>query len=91
MERVEGLAAFEGPGTERYIGLRARDGARGSRTAAGTAAKLAELERRRRRAARPPCGARPMFERELAKRAAALDGAPADAHVAAPGRVSAGA
>jgi hypothetical protein len=76
IERVEGLAAFEGPGTERYIGL-VRDTVLADPSAPGVAERLAELveaDAELRTALR----ARPMFERELAKRAAALDGPAAD-------------
>jgi hypothetical protein len=71
LARVEGLAAFEGPGTERYIGL-VRETVLADPDAPGMAAKheeLAAADSELREALR----AKPMFERELAKRAAALD------------------
>lgn len=70
--RVEELAAFEGPGTERYIGL-VRETLFADPEAPGTAAKLAELEEADSEL-RTALKARPMFERELAKRTATLDG-----------------
>lgn len=71
-ERVEGLAAFEGPGTERYVGL-LRDTLLADPAAPGGAEKLAEVAAADAEL-RESLGARPMFERELEKRAAALDG-----------------
>jgi hypothetical protein len=76
-ERVEGLAAFEGPGTERYIGL-VRETVLANPEAPGMTAKLAELEEADGEL-RAALRARPMFEKELAKRAAALDDPAADA------------
>jgi hypothetical protein len=76
LARVEGLAAFEGPGTERYIGL-VRATVLADPDAPGMAETLAELadaDAELRAALR----ARPMFERELAKRAEALDGPATD-------------
>jgi hypothetical protein len=69
--RIEGLAAFEGPGTERYIGL-VRDTLLADPDAPGTAAKLEELAAADAEL-HESLKARPMFEREHAKRAEALD------------------
>ena len=77
MARVEGLSAFEGPGTERYIGL-VRETVLADPEAPGMAEKLealAEADAELRAALK----AKPMFEKELAKRVAALE---------APGPVS---
>ncbi len=74
-ERIAGLAAFEGPGTERYIGL-VRETLLADPEASGEAERLAELAEADAEL-RASLKARPMFERELAKRAAALDEAPA--------------
>ena len=74
--RVEGLDALAGPGTERYIGL-VRETVLADPEAPGMAAKLQELaaaDAELREALR----ARPMFERELARRAAALEGPAAE-------------
>jgi hypothetical protein len=76
MARVEGLAAFEGPGTERYIGL-VRATVLADPGAPGIPEKLAELADADAEL-RAGLRARPMFERELAKRAAALDGPATD-------------
>ncbi|HYO44372.1 MAG TPA: hypothetical protein VES19_14335 [Candidatus Limnocylindrales bacterium] len=69
--RVEGLAAFEGPGTERYIGL-VRKTVLADPEAPGIPEKLAELEEADAEL-RAALKAKPMFEKELARRAAALD------------------
>ena len=71
MARVEGLAAFEGPGTERYIGL-VRETILAYPAAPGIAEKLAELAEADAEL-RTALKAKPMFEKELAKRAAELD------------------
>jgi hypothetical protein len=76
LERVEGLSAFEGPGTERYIGL-VRETVLADPEAPGMSGKLAELAEADA-ALRAELRARPMFERELAKRAEALDGPATD-------------
>jgi hypothetical protein len=76
MARVEGLDAFVGPGTERYIGL-VRETVLADPEAPAIAEKLAELEEAEAEL-RAALKARPMFERELAKRAAALDGPASD-------------
>lgn len=72
MARVEGLSAFEGPGTERYIGL-VRETVAADPAAPGIAAKLAQLEEADVEL-RAALKAKPMFEKELAKRTAALEG-----------------
>jgi hypothetical protein len=72
MARVEGLAAFEGPGTERYISL-LRETVVADPEAPGIAEKAAELVEADAEL-RASLKARPMFERDLAKRAAALEG-----------------
>lgn len=69
--RVEGLSAFEGPGTERYIGL-VRETVLADPAAPGVAEKLAELAEADAEL-RAALRARPMFERDLAKRAQALE------------------
>jgi hypothetical protein len=74
-ERIAGLAAFEGPGTERYVGL-LRETLLADPEAPGVADKLAQLAEADAEL-RAALKARPMFERDLAKRAAALDEAPA--------------
>ena len=74
--RVEGLSAFEGPGTERYIGL-VRETVLADPDAPGMAGKLAELAEADADL-RASLRARPMFERELAKRAEALEGPASD-------------
>ncbi len=71
MARVDGLDAFVGPGTERYIGL-VRETVLADPEAPGVAARLSELEAADAEL-RASLKARPMFERDLAKRAAALD------------------
>ncbi len=71
LARIEGLAAFEGPGTERYIGL-VRETVLADPEAPGMAAKLEELAAADAEL-REALKAKPMFEKELAKRAAALD------------------
>jgi len=76
MARVEGLSAFEGPGTERYIGL-VRETVVADPAAPGIPEKLAELEEADAEL-RAALKARPMFERDLAKRAAALEGPATD-------------
>jgi hypothetical protein len=70
-ERIAGLGAFKGPGTERYIGL-LRETLLADPEAPGVAERLAELEEADAEL-RVSLKARPMFERDLAKRAAALD------------------
>jgi hypothetical protein len=70
--RVEGLAALEGPGTERYLEL-LRETLFADPTAPGVAARLEELAAADAEL-RASLRARPMFERELERRAAALDG-----------------
>ena len=70
--RVANLGVFEGPGTERYIGL-VRETLFLDPGAPGSAERLealAEADAELRASLR----ARPMFERELERRAAALDG-----------------
>ena len=74
-ERIAGLGAFKGPGTERYIGL-LRETLLADPEAPGVAERLAELAEADAEL-RASLKARPMFERDLAKRAAALDEAPA--------------
>lgn len=76
MARVEGLDAFVGPGTERYIGL-VRETVLADPDAPGIAERLTELEGADAEL-RAALKAKPMFERELARRAAALDGPPPD-------------
>ncbi len=76
MARVEGLSAFEGPGTERYVGL-VRETVLADPAAPENAAKIAELEEADAEL-RAALRAKPMFEKELAKRAAALDGPATD-------------
>ncbi len=71
-ERVAGLDAFVGPGTERYIGL-VRETVLADPDAPGIAGKLAELEAADAEL-RASLRAKPMFEKVLAKRAAELDG-----------------
>lgn len=72
MARVEGLGAFEGAETERYIAL-LRATVVADPEAPGVAAQLAELADADAEL-RASLKARPMFERDLAKRAAALEG-----------------
>jgi hypothetical protein len=74
MGRVAGLDAFEGPETERYVGL-VRETLLADPEAPGMAAKLDALDAADAEL-RAALRARPMFERELAARAAALDGEP---------------
>ena len=74
-ERIAGLAAFEGPGTVRYIGL-LRETLLADPDAPGVADRLAELAEADAEL-RESLKARPMFERDLAKRAAALEETPA--------------
>lgn len=69
--RVDALGTFEGPGTERYVGL-LRETLLADPEAPGVAAKLAELAEADAEL-RAALGARPMFERELEQRAAALE------------------
>jgi hypothetical protein len=76
MARVEGLAAFEGPATERYISL-LRETVVADPEAPGIAEKAAELAEADAEL-RASLKARPMFERDLAKRAAALEGPAAE-------------
>jgi hypothetical protein len=76
MARVEGLAAFEGPGTERYISL-LRETVVADPEAPGIAEKAADLAEADAEL-RASLKARPMFERDLAKRAAALEGPAAE-------------
>jgi hypothetical protein len=71
-ERVEALAALEGPGTERYLEL-LRETLFADPAAPGVAARLEELAAADAEL-RASLRARPMFERELERRAAALDG-----------------
>ncbi len=71
-ERVAELTAFEGPGTKRYIEL-VRETLFADPAAPGVADRLEELAEADAEL-RELLRARPMFERELAKRAAALDG-----------------
>lgn len=71
MARVEGLAAFEGPDTARYVAL-LRETVVADPEAPGIAEKAAELAEADAEL-RASLKARPMFERELAKRAAALE------------------
>jgi hypothetical protein len=70
-ERVHGLSALEGPGTQRYLGL-LRETLFADPTAPGVAARLDELAEADAEL-RESLRARPMFERELERRAAALD------------------
>jgi hypothetical protein len=76
MARVEGLAAFEGPGTERYVGL-VRETILADPAAPGMAEKLAELAEADAEL-RAALKAKPMFEKDMARRAAALDAPAAD-------------
>lgn len=71
-ERVEALSALEGPETERYLGLLRETlfADPGSPAVAARLTELAEADAGLRESLR----ARPMFERELERRAAALDG-----------------
>lgn len=71
-ERVEGLTALEGPGTERYLEL-VRETLFADPSAPGVAARLEELAEADAEL-RVSLRARPMFEREHARRAEALDG-----------------
>ena len=73
--RVEGLAAVEGPGTERYISL-VRETVVADPEAPGSVPKLAELVEAEAQL-RASLGARPIFDRELDRRAAALEPEPA--------------
>jgi len=70
--KVEALSALEGPETERYLGL-LRETLFADPGAPGTAERLEALAAADAEL-RVSLRARPMFERELAKRAAALDG-----------------
>jgi hypothetical protein len=76
LARVESLEAFSGPGTERYIGL-LREVVVADPEAPGVAAKLDELAAADAEL-RASLGARPMFEREHEKRAAALEPDPVE-------------
>jgi hypothetical protein len=76
MARVEGLAAFEGPGTGHYIRL-VRETVLADPEAPGSSEKLAELADADA-GLRASLRARPMFERQLAKRAEALEGPAGD-------------
>ena len=69
--RVEGLSAFEGPGTERYISL-VRETVVADPEAPGVAEKLAALGEAEAEL-RASLKARPMFDKELDRRAAALE------------------
>ncbi len=69
-QRLAGLAAVEGPGTERYVGL-VRETLLADPTAPGLATKLDELAAADAEL-RASIGARPMFERDMEARAAAL-------------------
>jgi hypothetical protein len=71
-DRLDGLSAFEGPGTERYIAL-VRETLLADPSEPGVAARLQELEAADAEL-RASLGARPMFERELEARAEALAG-----------------
>ncbi len=71
-ERVEALSTLAGPETERYLGL-LRETLFTDPEAPGVAARLAELAEADAEL-RASLRARPMFERELERRAAALDG-----------------
>ena len=71
-ERVEGLAALEGSATQRYLGL-LRETLFADPSAPGVSSRLEELAEADAEL-RESLRARPMFERELERRAAALDG-----------------
>jgi hypothetical protein len=75
MGRFEGLDAFAGPATERYVEL-LKATLFADPAAPGIAAKLEELASADAEL-RESLKARPMFERRLEKRAAELDGEPA--------------
>jgi hypothetical protein len=71
LARVEGLAALEAPRTERYLGL-VRETVLADPGAPGVAAKLADLADADAELL-ATLKAKPMFERDLAVRAAALE------------------